>query len=124
MKFEAYGDSPDFSNLISKFINENCQKLEEAKESGEQSINNYLLFQQYSEMIEKNLEGFLKEQKISQDSFYEALQFARDENLPCNFLDYILSSIEYEAFYYLMLDYKHMSTKEVNLDNINDIQKK
>ena len=118
MKFEAYGESPEFSNLISRFINENCQKLETAKESGEQSINNYLLFQKYSEMIEKNLEGFLKKENITQDLFYEALQFAKDENLPCNFLDYILSSIEFEDFYYLMLDYKNMSTKEVNLDKV------
>ena len=43
----------------------------------------------------------------------QAMQFAKDENLPCSFLDYVLSSVEYENFYNLMMDYKKMNDKEI-----------
>lgn len=105
-------------------MSENSKNLEEAKDSGEQSINNYLMFQKYSEMIEKELETFTKKENISSEIFYEACNFAKEENIECNFLDYILSSIEFEQFYYLMLDYKKMGTNEVNLDKINSIENK
>lgn len=124
MKFEGFGGSPEFTSVISKFMNENSQQFEEAQEGGEHPINNYLLFQKYSAEIEKVLEDFLKKENITNDTFYCACQFAKEENLPCNFLDYILSSLEYEDFYYLMLDYKKMSGKEVNVDNINEMQNK
>ena len=99
MKFEAFGSSPEFTSNIQKFMIDNCSKLEIAKESGEQSINNYLLFKKYSEMMDKELELFLKKENITSEQFIEACQFAREENLPCSFLDYVLSSIEYEDFY-------------------------
>ena len=86
-------------------------KLEIAKESGEQSINNYLLFKNYSEMMDKELEGFLQKENLSTEKFIEACDFAREENLPCSFLDYVLSSIEFEDFYNLMMDYKNMFSK-------------
>ncbi len=46
MNFEAL--SPDFTTPIQDFLFNNCTKIEEAKEIGEQSINNYMLFKQYS----------------------------------------------------------------------------
>lgn len=124
MKFEDFGGSPEFTSVISKFISDNCNQIKNADEKGEQPIENYLLFQKYSETIEKVLESFLKKENITNDNFYEACQFAKDENLPCNFLDYILSSIEYEDFYFLMIDYKNMQNKEVNEDKINEIRNK
>lgn len=125
MKFEAFGQSPQFTDKISGFIGENLKKFELVKESGEHPIDNYLLFQKYSELVEKEISEFLKEHNITQDKFYEACEFAKDENVPCNFLDYVLSSIEYEDFYFLMADYKNMGTKDVNMDKINnDLQKK
>ena len=123
MKFEAFGESPEFTNLISKFMNDNCAKFELQKDSGEHCISNFMMFKEYSEMVEKALEGFLKKENINEDTFYQACQFAKDENLPCNFLDYVVSSLEYEDFYFLMSDYKTMSTKDVNLDKINEINK-
>lgn len=111
MKFESFGSSPEFTSTIQKFMMENCTKLEIAKESGEQSINNYLLFKNYSEMMDKELEGFLQKENLSTEKFIEACDFAREENLPCSFLDYVLSSIEFEDFYNLMMDYKNMFSK-------------
>ena len=118
MKFEAFGSSPEFTSNIQKFMIDNCSKLEIAKESGEQSINNYLLFKKYSEMMDKELELFLKKENITSEQFIEACQFAREENLPCSFLDYVLSSIEYEDFYNLLLDYKKMYTKDYSDANM------
>ena len=37
------------------------------------------------------------------------------ENLPCSFLDYVLSTLEFEEFYNLMNDYKKMNNQ--NLSN-------
>lgn len=116
MKFEAYGSSPEFTNLVQKFCFGNCNQIKEISETGEHSIDNYLIFQKYSELIETELNKFLTKENFTQDEFYAACEFARDENLPCNFLDYILSSIEYEDFYYLMMDYKNMGVKECNED--------
>lgn len=57
-------------------------------------------------MMEKNLDALLTQLKITPEKFIDACQFAKEEDVPCAFLDYVLSSIEYEDFYYLMLDYK------------------
>ena len=120
MNFEAFGSSPDFTTPIQEFLFNNCQKIEEAKESGEQSINNYMLFKQYSELMDKTLDKFLEMGNLDPEVFIQAMQFAREENLPCSFLDYVLSSIEYEDFYNLMIDYKKMSNKEIGNDaNVN-----
>ena len=113
MNFEAFGSSPDFTTPIQQFLFNNCFKIEEAKESGEQSINNYMLFKQYSELMDKTLEKFLEIGNLDAETFMKAMEFARDENLPCSFLDYVLSSIEYENFYNLMMDYKKMNDKEI-----------
>ena len=114
MNFEAFGASPDFTTPIQEFLFNNCQKIEEAKESGEQSINNYILFKQYSELMDKTLDKFLEMGNLDPEVFIQAMQFAKEENLPCSFLDYVLSSIEYEDFYNLMMDYKKMSVKEID----------
>jgi hypothetical protein len=119
MKFEAFGSSPEFTTPIQNFMFENCSKLEIAKQSGEQSLNNYSLFQKYSELMDKTLNLFLEDEKLSPDKFILACQFAKEENLPCSFLDYVLSSMEYEDFYNLMLDYKLMGEKDLN-DNKDD----
>ena len=116
MNFEAFGSSPDFTTPIQEFLFNNCQKIEEAKENGEQSINNYMLFKQYSELMDKTLDKFLEMGNLDPEVFIQAMQFAREENLPCSFLDYVLSSIEYEDFYNLMIDYKKMSNKEIGND--------
>ena len=116
MNFEAFGSSPDFTTPIQEFLFNNCSKIEEAKENGEQSINNYMLFKQYSELMDKTLEKFLEMGNLEPDVFIQAMQFAKEENLPCSFLDYVLSSIEYEDFYNLMIDYKKMSIKEIGND--------
>ena len=113
MNFEAFGSSPDFTTPIQEFLFNNCSKIEEAKENGEQSINNYMLFKQYSELMDKTLEKFLENGNLDPEVFIQAMQFAREENLPCSFLDYVLSSIEYEDFYNLMMDYKKMNNKEI-----------
>ena len=120
MKFEAFGSSPEFTTPIQKFMFDNCSKLEIAKQSGEQSLNNYSLFQKYSELMDKTLNLFLEDEKLSPDKFILACQFAKEENLPCSFLDYVLSSIEYEDFYHLMLDYKLMVEKDLN-ENKDDL---
>ena len=113
MNFEAFGSSPDFTTPIQEFLFNNCSKIEEAKKNGEQSINNYMLFKQYSELMDKTLEKFLEMGNLDPEVFIQAMQFAREENLPCSFLDYVLSSIEYEDFYNLMMDYKKMNNKEI-----------
>ena len=124
MNFEAFGSSPDFTTPIQEFLFNNCSKIEEAKENGEQSINNYMLFKQYSELMDKTLDKFLEMGNLEPEIFIQAMQFAREENLPCSFLDYVLSSIEYGDFYNLMIDYKKMNNKEIENDgNINFMDK-
>ena len=124
MNFEAFGSSPDFTTPIQEFLFNNCDKIEEAKKSGEQSINNYMLFKQYSELMDKTLEKFLEMGNLEPDIFIQAMQFAKEENLPCSFLDYVLSSIEYENFYNLMMDYKKMNNKEIeNEAHVNFMDK-
>ena len=116
MKFESFGSSPDFTTPIQNFLFENCSKLEIAKKSGEQSLSNYSLFQKYSELMDKTLNLFLEDQNLTPEKFVFACQFAKEENLPCSFLDYVLSSLEYEDFYNLMLDYKFMGEKDLKDD--------
>ena len=39
-----------------------------------------------------------------------------NENLPCSFLDYVLSTLEFDEFYNLMNDYKKMNNNQ-NISN-------
>ena len=74
--------------------------------------------------MDKTLEKFLEMGNLDPEIFIQAMQFAKDENLPCSFLDYVLSSIEYEDFYNLMMDYKKMNNKEIENDaNVDFIDK-
>lgn len=117
MNFEAFGQSPDFTTPIQQFLFNNSPKLEIAKTNGEQSINNYQLFKEYSELLDKTLDKFLKLGNLDANVFIDALKFAKEENLPCSFLDYVLSSMEYEDFYRLMLDYKSINEKELSIND-------
>ena len=63
-----------------EFLYNNCSKIEEAKQSGEQSLNNYMLFKKYSELMDKTLEKFLDMGNLEPEVFIQALQFAREEN--------------------------------------------
>lgn len=116
MNFEAFGTSPEFTTPIQEFLFKNSSKLEIAKENGEQSINNYMLFKQYTELMDKTLGGFLENANLEPEVFIEALKFAKEENLPCSFLDYVLSSIEYQDFYNLMVEYQNLNDKEITED--------
>ena len=74
--------------------------------------------------MDKTLDKFLEMGNLEPEIFIQAMQFAREENLPCSFLDYVLSSIEYGDFYNLMIDYKKMNNKEIENDgNINFMDK-
>ena len=42
MKFEEFGQSPEFTNKISTFMSENSKNFIPADEKGEQNIDNYL----------------------------------------------------------------------------------
>ena len=77
MNFEAFGSSPEFTTPIQQFLFNNCSKIEEAKQSGEQSINNYMLFKQYSELMDKTLEKFLDYGNLDAETFMQAMQFAK-----------------------------------------------
>ena len=115
MNFEAFGSSPDFTTPINKFLFENSPKFEVS--TGEQSLGNYDLFKKYSALLESTLEKFLSYGKLSPEVFLEAMQFAREENLPCSFLDYVLSASEYSEFCTLMSDYKKIAEGEVKADS-------
>jgi len=114
MKFEEFGQSPEFTTPIKNFMFENAPKLEPPKPNGEQSLNNYSLYQKFSELMDKTLEKFLINLNISPEIFIEACQFAKNENLPCSFLDYVLSTLEFEDFYNLINDYKNMNNNISN----------
>ena len=114
MKFEEFGQSPEFTTTIKNFMFENAPKLEPAKQNGEQSLNNFALYQKFSELMDKTLEKFLTKQNISPEIFIEACKFAKNENLPCSFLDYVLSTLEFEDFYHLINDYKNLNNNISN----------
>ena len=54
MQFEEFGQSPEFTNAIQNFMHENASKLEPAKSNGEQSLNNYSLYQKFCELMDKH----------------------------------------------------------------------
>jgi hypothetical protein len=116
MQFEEFGESPEFTNAIQNFMHENASKLEPAKSNGEQSLNNYSLYQKFCELMDKTLEKFLLKLNISAEKFIESCNFAKNENLPCSFLDYVLSTLEFDEFYNLMNDYKKMNNNQ-NISN-------
>ena len=114
MKFEEFGQSPEFTTTIKNFMFENAPKLEPTKKNGEQSLNNFALYQKFSELMDKTLEKFLSNSNISPEIFIDACQFAKNENLPCSFLDYVLSTLESEDFYNLINDYKNLNNNISN----------
>ena len=118
MNFEAFGSSPDFTTPVQEFLFKNAPKFELT--NGEQSLGNYQIFKDYSEMLDKTLQKFLDYGKLDAEVFIAAMQFARQENLPCSFLDYVLSSIDYEDFVSLMADYKKIGGQEIKSGENDD----
>jgi hypothetical protein len=116
MNFESFGQSPEFTTPIQNFIFENLSKIETQKSNGEQSLINYSLYQKFCELMDKTLEKFLLNFNISAENFIESCKFAKNENLPCSFLDYVLSTLEFEEFYNLMDDYKKMNNNQISND--------
>jgi hypothetical protein len=119
MNFESFGQSAEFTTPIQNFIFENLSNLEPQKKNGEQSLKNYSLYQKFCELMDKTLEKFLLNFNISAENFIESCKFAKKENLPCSFLDYVLSTLEFEEFYFLMSDYKKMNENQISGDYEN-----
>jgi len=119
MNFESFGQSAEFTTPIQNFIFENLSNLEPQKKNGEQSLKNYSLYQKFCELMDKTLEKFLLNFNISAEKFIESCKFAKKENLPCSFLDYVLSTLEFEEFYFLMSDYKKMNENQISGDYEN-----
>jgi hypothetical protein len=66
-----------------------------------------LLFKNYANLIENNLQNFLKSTKITGEKLVDACKFvSENQENPLYSLDYLLASIEYEDFYHLMIDHK------------------
>jgi len=85
---------------------ENCESFEEREDH---PIEYHLKYKEYCSMIELQLEQFLVAKGLTQSDLMEYCELMREYDttiLLC--VDYLLASLEYEDFYYLMLECRNL----------------
>ncbi len=84
-----------------------CVDFKDNKVGGEHPVENYMVFKKYIDLIERNLEKFLSDEKIMIGRLLDACQRISEvdeTSLYC--IDYIMACTEYQEFYNLMIQYK------------------
>uniref|UniRef100_A0A7S3GEU7 Cilia- and flagella-associated protein 36 n=1 Tax=Palpitomonas bilix TaxID=652834 RepID=A0A7S3GEU7_9EUKA len=106
-KLEDFCASPYFTTAIGDFTTEYAGKFEDKEEHPPEC---FVIFQKYDKMIEEKLEGFVKEQGLTNEEVAEACRIAMDIFPPGTMtcLDFILASLDFESFHALMLDFRAM----------------
>ena len=100
---------PDFTTFLQEFTQEHSLKFNE--DSEEQPLECYSLWQSFTEHVDGQLEIFLKDNGLEQDSVYASLDRMKhvDPGLLSS-IDYLIASSDYQEFVYMMLEFKDMNT--------------
>eukprot|EP00756_Hemistasia_phaeocysticola_P003455 Hpha_TRINITY_DN12251_c0_g1::TRINITY_DN12251_c0_g1_i1::g.17159::m.17159 len=108
----------ELSTKLEEFAMKSCGKFPDQPEDGsipEQTTEHMELFQSFQEILEGELEGWLKEKGIATDEFYEQCRIAQEKSEKdpdgeeagnVGILQWILSLTDYPMFYQMMIDAK------------------
>eukprot|EP00198_Chlamydomonas_reinhardtii_P000679 XP_001690014.1 predicted protein [Chlamydomonas reinhardtii] len=115
-KLEEFFCSPKFTCAIGEFMSENAEKLEFVPLDGEQHLQNFDIFKQYTSMVEQQLEEFIQAEGLSVKAICEACAAAQndDSHMHIAAIDYLVASTEYESFMQLAYDHACMAAYEPN----------
>jgi len=104
-RVEDYFSEPKFTSAIREWMGTHGADFVHLSLDEEQPLKNVELFNSYGAMISSQVEAFLEEASVEADylvATLEAVQRRGDLGVMC--LDYILASIDFEAFVQLMDD--------------------
>jgi hypothetical protein len=106
MRLEEFCSSGEFTDKINDFLSENCVKMIETQES--HSIENYIIYKKYTELIESVLNKFISGEGIEAEDLIDTLRRVHEMEMEVELysLDYILATTEYQDFYDLIMQHK------------------
>ena len=95
----------DLSEKIETWASERCSLF--ASVDGEHPLSHQMLFQEYCELFEALMEGFITNEGISTTDFYSAVRAQmKQRNASETFSSVLLGCIDFECFCQLMIDVK------------------
>lgn len=113
-RVEEFFCSPSFTTSVGDFLSSKAGDIEFKDLEEEQPHINFATFQEYQQMVERNLQSFLASEGISQKAVVDACLEAQNSGsgyLTC--IDYILACTEYEEFMQLAYDYLVASSEPI-----------
>ncbi|KAG2449073.1 hypothetical protein HYH02_005822 [Chlamydomonas schloesseri] len=115
-KLEEFFCSPKFTCAIGDFMSENAEKLEFVPLDGEQPLQNFDIFKNYTSMVEQQLEEFIQAEGLSVKAICDACAAAQnnENHMHIAAIDYLVASTEYESFMQLAYDHACMAAYEPN----------
>ena len=110
-RLEEFFSSPELTSAIAEFMTENSRELEFRDPNDEQPLQNHDIFRRYSEVVENQLEDFLRRENIDIGEVAEACKRVQGSDaancVTC--IDYLVAATEYNSFMLLAYDFASMS---------------
>eukprot|EP00899_Mesostigma_viride_P019051 jgi/Mesvir1/27147/Mv20815-RA.1 len=118
-KLEDFFCSPAFTTPVGGFFKDNNTKLKLVPLQDEQPHENYAVFKEYADLVEKKLEEFLAENGVTAQQLYEDCSAHRElaksgTQAPLTCLDYLIAATQYEMFMNLAHDFIQMDSWDDN----------
>mmetsp|Transcript_132524 Transcript_132524/g.342905 ORF Transcript_132524/g.342905 Transcript_132524/m.342905 type:complete len:173 (+) Transcript_132524:1-519(+) len=104
---EDYCSSPEFLEGVQELIMEGAALVDDREDNF--PLAWYECFQRYAQTVEQLLERFLEERGLELEEVARICEWLREEAPHTLFsIDYLLASLDFEAFVSLMLDWKEL----------------
>eukprot|EP00288_Rhodomonas_lens_P005422 CAMPEP_0177727090 /NCGR_PEP_ID=MMETSP0484_2-20121128/20130_1 /TAXON_ID=354590 /ORGANISM="Rhodomonas lens, Strain RHODO" /LENGTH=144 /DNA_ID=CAMNT_0019239709 /DNA_START=15 /DNA_END=445 /DNA_ORIENTATION=- len=111
---ELFFSTPEFTDAVRQFVEDNEEKFLFVEEGEEQPLSNYDLYLKYTNVIESQLEAFLKQHDVDHEDVAKLCVAEKEGGNRVSFsLDYIIASTEYGKFLQMMADFKCMREFEI-----------
>lgn len=110
-RLDDFFSSPELTGAIADFMSEYSSKVEFRDPSDEQPLQNHDVFRRYAEVVENQLEDFLRRENIEMGEVTEACKRMQGSDaancVTC--IDYLVAATEYHSFMLLAYDFASMS---------------
>ncbi|PNG99578.1 hypothetical protein TSOC_014640, partial [Tetrabaena socialis] len=106
--------SPKFTCAIGDFMGERADTLDFVPLTEEQPLGNFEIFKQYTELVERQLEEFIRSEGLTVKDVCDACMAAQssESHMHLAAIDYLVASTEYESFMQLAYDHACMKFYE------------
>ena len=98
--------------ILVDFVDSNQQRYSAPTEDGEQSLDNYALFNEYAAVVEAQLSAFLEEKGLSSDEMWRVVKDLHESNEQDlrHEVSFLLASTDFERFCAFFEEYTSSSS--------------